>query len=76
MQHCNGQEGTRKKKNNTCRFTTSSVGDFNLFGTRSRVPTLVFGPGGGNVHTPNEFFNKDEIIDSANIIPAFLMKEL
>ena len=71
-------EGKRSggKKKSCCKFTTSSVGDFNLFGTRSRVPTVVFGPGGGNIHAPNEFVNTDEIINSANIILSFLMKVL
>jgi acetylornithine deacetylase/succinyl-diaminopimelate desuccinylase-like protein len=57
-----------------CRFTTRSVGDFNLFGTRTRAPTLVFGPGGGNIHAPDEYVNKDEIIETANYILSFLMK--
>lgn len=57
-----------------CRFTTRSVGDFNLFGTRTKAPTLVFGPGGGNIHAPDEYVNKDEIIETANYILSFLMK--
>jgi succinyl-diaminopimelate desuccinylase len=48
--------GSRK-----CRFTTSSVGDFNLFGARAKVPTLIYGPGGGNIHSPNEFVNREEV---------------
>ncbi len=57
-----------------CRFVTKSVGDFNLFGTRTKAPTIIFGPGGGNIHAPNEYVNKDEIITTANYLFAFLQK--
>ena len=57
-----------------CRFTTRSVGDFNLFGTRTKAPTLIFGPGGGHIHAPDEYVNKDEIIETANYLLSFLMK--
>lgn len=56
-----------------CRFTTKSVGDFNYFAARTKVPTLVFGPGGGNIHSANEFVNKDEIIQTSNYLFNFLM---
>jgi succinyl-diaminopimelate desuccinylase len=58
-----------KKK---CRFTSSSIGDFNLFATRTKIPTLVFGPGGGNIHSPDEYVNKSEVIDTANYLINFL----
>ena len=57
-----------RNKNKKCQFISSSVGDFNLFGVRTKVPTLVFGPGGGNIHSANEFVNKSEIIDSAEYL--------
>ncbi len=57
-----------------CAFTTSSVGDFNLLATRTGVPTLVFGPGGGNIHAPNEYSNKKEVIESANYLLDFFME--
>lgn len=57
-----------------CLFTTSSVGDFNLFGTRTRAPVLVFGPGGGNIHAPNEYVNVDDIVKTTEYLAAFLMK--
>ncbi|HMA82676.1 MAG TPA: M20/M25/M40 family metallo-hydrolase [Candidatus Thermoplasmatota archaeon] len=56
-----------------CRFTTRSVGDFNLFGTRTKAPTLVFGPGGGNIHAPDEYVHKQDIIETANYLLSFLM---
>ncbi|MDO9537704.1 MAG: M20/M25/M40 family metallo-hydrolase [Thermoplasmata archaeon] len=57
-----------------CAFTTSSVGDFNLLATRTGVPTLIFGPGGGNIHAPNENSNVNEVIESANYILDFFME--
>lgn len=57
-----------------CRFTTSSIGDFNLFATRTGVPTIVFGPGGANIHSTNEFVFKDEIIDTANYLVDFFIE--
>ncbi len=57
-----------------CKFSTRSVGDFNLFGTRTKVPTLIFGPGGGNIHAPNEFVNKKDVIDTSNYLLNYLME--
>ncbi len=62
-----------QKKGEHCRFTTSSIGDFNIFATRTGVPTLVFGPGGGNIHCPDEYVNKSEVIDTANYLLNFFM---
>ncbi|MGA1848755.1 MAG: M20 family metallopeptidase [Thermoplasmatota archaeon] len=63
--------GRSRKK---CLFTTSSVGDFNLFGTRTNVPTVIYGPGGGNIHSPNEFVNCSEIIQVKDHLTGFLME--
>ncbi len=57
-----------------CKFSTKSVGDFNLFGTRAKIPTLVFGPGGGNIHAPDEYVNKQEVIDTANYLLKYLLE--
>ncbi|MCK9225645.1 MAG: M20 family metallopeptidase, partial [Candidatus Muirbacterium halophilum] len=57
-----------------CDLTTRSVGDFNFFGTRAKIPVLVFGPGGGNIHSPNEFVNKDEIIKTTDYLLDYFMK--
>jgi succinyl-diaminopimelate desuccinylase len=54
-----------------CRFTTASVGDFNIFATRAKVPTLVFGPGGGNIHSPNEYVEISDMIATANYLLTF-----
>jgi len=62
------------KKPRPCKFSTRSVGDFNLFGVRTKVPTLIFGPGGGNIHAPNEYVNKNEVIDTSNYLLNFLME--
>lgn len=61
-----------RKKNKKCQFISSSVGDFNLFGTRAKVPTLVFGPGGDNIHSANEYVNKENIIDTSEYLIEFL----
>ncbi len=66
-----------ENKENTlrpCKFSTRSVGDFNLFGNRTKVPTLIFGPGGGNIHAPNEYVNKKEIIDTSNYLLNYMME--
>lgn len=69
-------KNSRDEENNDkiCKFTTKSVGDFNLFGTRAKVPTIVFGPSGGNIHAPDEYVNKKEIIDTANYFLKYLME--
>ena len=64
----------KETKHAHCELTTRSVGDFNFFGTRSKIPVIVFGPGGGNIHSPNEFVNKDEIIKTTEYILEFFMK--
>ena len=61
----------KPKRGKRCRFTTSSVGDFNLLGHRTRVPTLVIGPGGGNIHAPNEFVNVDEVVKTTEYLLDF-----
>lgn len=61
-----------KRSRKKCLFTTSSVGDFNLFGARAKVPTVLHGPGGGNIHSPNEYVNKDHIPETRNHLIEFL----
>ncbi|MBN1390798.1 MAG: M20/M25/M40 family metallo-hydrolase, partial [Candidatus Thermoplasmatota archaeon] len=63
-----------KDRERYCLFTTSSVGDFNLFGNRAKIPTVVFGPGGGNIHSPNEFVNKDELLKVTDKLIDFLLE--
>jgi acetylornithine deacetylase/succinyl-diaminopimelate desuccinylase-like protein len=59
-----------------CRFITRSVGDFNLVATRAKIPTLVFGPGGGHIHACNEFVNIPDLIATANHLVTYLMEIL
>lgn len=54
----------------------SSIGDFNYLGSRLKVPTVVFGPDGGNYHTANEYVEIDTIVDTANVIYEFLINTL
>jgi acetylornithine deacetylase/succinyl-diaminopimelate desuccinylase-like protein len=63
----------RPKRGRRCRLTTSSVGDFNLIATRTNCPVLVFGPGGGDIHAPNEFVNRDEVVATADHLLDFLV---
>jgi len=62
-----------KKKKKKCQYISSSIGDFNLFGVRTKVPTLVFGPGGGNIHSANEYVNRQDIVDSTEYLTRLLM---
>jgi acetylornithine deacetylase/succinyl-diaminopimelate desuccinylase-like protein len=62
------------KYGDRCKMTSSSVGDNNLFAVRTKVPTMVFGPGGGNIHAPNEFVNIDEIIQTTNYLLDFYLE--
>ncbi|MEF8878862.1 MAG: M20/M25/M40 family metallo-hydrolase [Candidatus Thermoplasmatota archaeon] len=68
------EDDVEGEKKTHCKFSTKSVGDFNLFGTRTDAPTIIFGPGGGNIHAPDEFVNKDEVIDTANYLLNYLME--
>lgn len=63
-----------KEHDSMCKFTTSSVGDFNLFATRTKVPTLVFGPGGGNIHSPHEYVEKKQIVQTTEYLLNFFGK--
>ncbi|MEA3559525.1 MAG: M20/M25/M40 family metallo-hydrolase, partial [Candidatus Thermoplasmatota archaeon] len=66
----------KPRRGKRCVFTTSSVGDFNIFAVRTGVPTLVFGPGGGNIHSPNEFVYRSEVITTADYLLEYLMEVL
>jgi len=64
----------KENEKELCDFTTRSVGDFNFFGTRTKVPTLVFGPGGGNIHSANEFVYKEDIKKTTRYLYEFFNK--
>lgn len=53
-----------------------SIGDFNYIGSRTKIPTFVFGPGGSNYHAPDEFVYIDDIIQTSKIIYDFLVRLL
>lgn len=48
----------------------SSVGDFNYFGHRAGLPTVILGPDGKNIHGAGEFVYADEVVDVARILVA------
>jgi len=72
----NGKKHPGLFDSSTCRFITWSVGDFNLFATRAKIPTIVFGPGGGNIHACNEFVYTYDLIATTNHLVNFLMEIL
>ncbi len=54
----------------------SSIGDFNYIGSRLKIPTFVFGPGGNNYHASNEYVYIDDIVQTSKIIYDFLVRIL
>ena len=46
----------------------SSVGDFNYFGHRAGIPTVIVGPDGENIHGAGEFVYTDEVVDVTRIL--------
>ncbi len=54
----------------------SSIGDFNYLGTRSRLPTYVFGADGENYHGADEFVVLDTVVQTALVIYDFLVRTL
>ncbi|MFC5973109.1 M20 family metallopeptidase [Halomarina salina] len=48
----------------------SSVGDFNYFGDRAGLPTVIVGPDGENIHGAGEFVYTDEVVEVARIVAA------
>ncbi|MFW5782251.1 MAG: M20 family metallopeptidase [Candidatus Muiribacteriaceae bacterium] len=61
-------------RNAVCNMTTRSVGDFNFFATRAKIPVVVFGPGGGNIHSANEFVNVSDLEVTAEHILDFFLR--
>ena len=48
----------------------ASVGDFNYFGHRADLPTVIVGPDGENIHGAGEFVYTDDVVDVARIVAA------
>ncbi|WP_137289267.1 M20 family metallopeptidase [Natronorubrum halophilum] len=46
----------------------SSVGDFNYFGHRAGLPTVIVGPDGENIHGAGEFVYTDEVVEVTRIL--------
>jgi acetylornithine deacetylase/succinyl-diaminopimelate desuccinylase-like protein len=51
-------------------YCNESVGDYNVFG--QRIPTIIYGPKGGNWHAANEFVYIDSIIRCRKLYIEFL----
>ena len=50
----------------------ASVGDFNYLGDpdRAGLPTVIFGPDGGNVHSAGEFVYVDDVVEVGRTLAA------
>lgn len=48
----------------------ASVGDFNYFGHRAGLPTVIIGPDGENIHGAGEFVHTDDVTEVARIVAA------
>jgi acetylornithine deacetylase/succinyl-diaminopimelate desuccinylase-like protein len=47
-----------------------SVGDFNYLGHRAEIPTVIFGPDGGNIHAADEWVDVAETVDVTRVLAA------
>ncbi len=52
----------------------ASVGDFNYFGHRADLPTVIVGPDGENIHGAGEFVYTDEVVEVARIVAEGAMR--
>lgn len=46
----------------------ASVGDFNYFGHRADLPTVIVGPDGENIHGAGEFVYTEDVVDVARTV--------
>ena len=46
----------------------SSIGDFNHLGGRAKIPTVIVGPNGANVHRTDEYVQLDEVVETAQVV--------
>lgn len=53
-----------------------SIGDFCYIGSRLNVPTFVFGPGGENYHSADEYVVIDDVVKTAEVIYDYLVRLL
>lgn len=47
-----------------------SVGDFNYLGHRAGIPTVIFGPDGGNIHSTGEYVDVADTVEVARVLAA------
>jgi len=71
------EESTKKVTGQSPKETYfASVGDFCYLGGRLSIPTVVFGPSGGNFHGPDEYVNIKDVKTTAEVILEFLERSL
>jgi succinyl-diaminopimelate desuccinylase len=63
-----GVEGVAGVAPETGHF--ASVGDFNYFGHRAGLPTVIIGPDGENIHGAGEFVYTEDVVEVARIVAA------
>jgi acetylornithine deacetylase/succinyl-diaminopimelate desuccinylase-like protein len=51
----------------------SGVSDANLFNAQGGIPTLLFGPGGRNLHSADEWVDLDQLVAARAIIREFCL---
>ncbi|MFW6265163.1 MAG: M20/M25/M40 family metallo-hydrolase, partial [Halanaeroarchaeum sp.] len=61
-----GTEAVTGERPDTGYF--ASVGDFNYFGHRADLPTVIVGPDGENIHGAGEFVYTDDVLDVARTV--------
>ncbi|MDD4504153.1 MAG: M20/M25/M40 family metallo-hydrolase [Clostridiaceae bacterium] len=54
----------------------SSIGDFNLIGSRMKIPTFVFGPQGKNYHMADEYVLISSVVKTAEVLFDYLVRLL
>ncbi len=53
-----------------------SMGDFNYLGSRTEIPTIVFGPTGKKFHSSDEYVDLESLVTVTEIMYAYLEKIL
>lgn len=54
----------------------SSIGDFNLIGSRMKIPTFVFGPQGKNYHMADEYVLISSVVKTAEVLFDYFVRLL
>ena len=53
-----------------------SVADENFLSVRGRIPTVSYGPGGGNAHSPNEYVYLADLLPLTKVYAQTIAKLL